>query len=120
MPELIIRSSQYYVTDFGCNRMAVDLMRRRYTRNEKPISLHEFREGMSDRITSSTNSNRFHHTGVSQLSTTKSSVEHHRFLVLVWFDTSDEERLATAQCFHQGVQGFLELSGQSRCSFPSL
>lgn len=48
----------------------------RATCYQESISIHELVEGMSNRITGSTDANSFHHARISQLSTTQLSIKH--------------------------------------------
>ena len=48
------------------------------------------------------------------------TITHHRLLVFIWFDASDEERIALAQSLHQRLQGLLELRGEGGGALPCL
>ena len=48
------------------------------------------------------------------------TITHHRLLVFIWFDASDEERIALAQSLHQRLQGLLELRGEGGGALPRL
>ena len=48
------------------------------------------------------------------------SITHHWLLVFIWFDASDEERIALTQSLHQRLQGLLELRGEGGGALPRL
>ena len=51
-------------------------MRRRTSADEESISIDEFDEGVSDRISGTTDSDRLHHSGIPELTTAQLAIKH--------------------------------------------
>jgi len=97
------------VTDPSRRLLAIHLVSRRASVNEEAVALHKFAEGVTDWVSSSTDPDGLHHSGIAELSATQFPIEYFGFLQLIGFDAADEKGLAGAQSAHQGVEGLFEL-----------